>query len=44
MWQRGGALKGLMSDFWMLDMPKKGPMSPLEGLDVPPFAQFMSFI
>jgi hypothetical protein len=31
-WQLGGALKGLMSDFWMLDMPKKGQRLPQKGL------------
>jgi hypothetical protein len=44
MCQLGGALEGLTSDFWMLDMPKKGPKSPSEELDIPPFAHFMSFI
>jgi hypothetical protein len=31
-WQLGRALEGLTSNFWMLDMPKKGQRLPQKGL------------
>ena len=34
-WQLGGALEGLTSDSWMLDMPKKGQRLPQKGLTSP---------
>jgi len=43
-WQLGGALEGPTFGFWMLDLPKKGPTSPSERLDVPLFAHIMTFL
>jgi hypothetical protein len=43
-WQLGGCPKRANVSLLDVGYAQKGPMSPSEGLDVPPFAHFMSFV